>query len=125
MEQYAIPLMANGFSNPKISIADNNNFHLTYEMFPYHHPYVQSTCEADTSKACVIEHVSIAYNDYDKLNELDLGRTPVAAKEIKTKMKSSQVMHMSAGDAKADYATYDLTNKECARINQASLNWAL
>lgn len=52
-------------------------------------------------------------------------KAALSAFEIKTKLKSNQYIHQQAGMPNADFKTLDQQGNECAKINQAVLDWAM
>lgn len=67
----------------------------------------------------VSEHV------YDLGERLDTGFTHATAREIRLKMKSSQMFHIYSDNPKATTKEYDFDVSPCARINAAAYQWAL
>jgi len=100
------------FTNKKAVLVNDDNFHPADQVVPYHHPDIFNNC-TDEESACVVKHISITENVYNKLDETSLGKTPLAANEMRVKMKSSQVMHQAAGEADASYEDLDLKMTEC------------
>ena len=79
---------------------------------------------ADHSGPCAVNHISCTQNIYDKLDELDLGKTPIAATSMRVKFKSSQSIHWAAREADADFNELDNDLTKCLDINQESFDWA-
>lgn len=44
--------------NSLITVTNNDNTHVASQVVPYHHPEVEGTCDASTTEACSIEHIS-------------------------------------------------------------------
>ena len=63
-------------------------------------------------------------NEYDLLNELDLGKTPIASKSMRVKFKSSQSVHIAGRESDADFDALDKKLTECQTVNQEVLDWA-
>jgi hypothetical protein len=95
VEERALNVMVGDFLDPSVTLVNNDNFHPAAETIHYHHPEISNSC-ADTTGACTVQHVSINTNEYDRLNELDLGKTPIAATEMKAKFKSIQQLRLDA-----------------------------
>lgn len=58
------------------------------------------------------------------MDELDLGKTPIAATSMRVKFKSSQSIHWAAREADADFNTLDNDLTKCRDVNQESFDWA-
>lgn len=52
VQKDAVQTMAGTFSNKRISISDDDEFHKTSDLFPYHHPILAGQCDADTKSNC-------------------------------------------------------------------------
>jgi hypothetical protein len=107
VQNEVIPAMIGDLGNPLISIKNDDNFHRAATVYPYHHPELQGQCPVKVGEPCEIFHFSVTENVYNKLNELDTGKTAVSAYEMRAKLKSSQSMHIAAGEADADFAALD------------------
>jgi hypothetical protein len=94
------------FTNKNAVLVNDDNFHPASEISPYHHPALTNNC-TDSTSACVVAHISITENVYHKLDEMSLGKTPIAAYEMRTKMKSSQKLHQEAGEKDASFDELD------------------
>ena len=88
VEENALQILVGDLEDKTVTLVNNDNFHPASEVVHYHHPSVDSDC-ADTDGTCTVNHISITENVYDTLNELDLGLTPIAAKSMRVKLKSS------------------------------------
>jgi hypothetical protein len=99
------------FANEEAVLINDDNFHPASEISPYHHPNLTSNCTSDS--ACVVSHISITENVYHKLDETVLAKTPIAAYEMRAKMKSSQAMHQFAGEKDASFELLDQKKTEC------------
>ena len=88
VEENALKILVGDIADSTVTLVNNDNFHPASEVVHYHHPEVDSDC-ADQDGACTVNHISITENIYDRLNELDLGKTPIAAKSMRVKLKSS------------------------------------
>ena len=117
VQEMAIPLLIGQLQNALTSIVNEDNFHSAEEVHPYHHPELEGSCPLDGTTACTIKHLSVTQNAYNHLNELDTGKQPVSAYEMRVKMKSSQYMHQAAGEVDASFEALDLQGDECQRIN--------
>jgi len=51
----------------------------------------------------VIKHTSVTENAYSMLDEMDTGSVSISAYEMRVKLKSSQSMHIAAGEASANF----------------------
>lgn len=89
-----------------MTLVNNDNFHRASTIIPYHHPEQTTDC-ADKSGPCTVNHISCSQNIYDKLNELDLGMTPIASTSMRVKFKSVQSAHIAAREVEADFKTLD------------------
>ena len=102
---------------------NNDNFHPASEVFPYNHPELNTDCDSQTGP-CTVNHFSVTQNHYDMLNELDLGKTPIAATSMRVKLKSSQSVHKMAREPDADFDLLDMKLTECRDIDQEVFDWA-
>lgn len=126
VEKRALKTLVGPITNPNVTVYDSDNFHRASTVYPYHHPQITHTCETDTDAPCEVYHISCSENVYDLLDEFaDLGKTPIAATEVKLKMKSSQSIHVAAGETDASYEDLDDQWDECQRVNQEVLDWAI
>lgn len=121
----ALKTLVGPITNPNVIVHDSDNFHRASTVYPYHHPQITHTCEENTENSCEVYHISCSENVYDLLDELDLGKTAIAATEVKLKMKSSQSIHVAAGETDASYEDLDDQWDECQRVNQEVLDWAI
>lgn len=124
VSERALQTLVGDFANSNISLHNDDNFHRASTVYPYHHPEIAQDCKS-ASGACTVEHISITENAYATLNELDLGTTPIAAIDMKVKLKSSQSLHWAAGEADASYDVLDQQWDECQRVNQEVMDWAV
>jgi len=108
IQEMAIPLLIGQLQNELISVINEDNFHPAEEVHPYHHPELEGTCPLDGTTACEIKHFSVTQNAYNHLSEFDTGRQDISAYEMRVKMKSSQIIHQSAGEADASFEALDL-----------------
>jgi len=86
-------------------------------LFPYHHPELTFNCDTQ-SGPCDVTHISVTQNSYEWLNELDLGKTPIAATSMRVKLKSSQIIHIASREPDADFDLLDMQLTECQAIDQ-------
>ena len=93
--------------NKNISLINNDNFHTAASVFPFHHPEVESTCDASTAFPCVVEHISNTQLSYNKFDDWKLSKAALSAYEIKLKSKSNQYIHQSAGQTDASFELLD------------------
>lgn len=75
--------------NPNITVRNDDSFHPASEVFPYHHPETDGSCASDVTKPCEVVHISVTENSYGSSNEDKLSNKPIAAYEMKTKIKSN------------------------------------
>lgn len=95
---------------------NDDNFHKASELFPFHHPEIDSDC-LDKTGPCSVTHYSVTQNKYDKLNELDLGKTPIASQSMRVKFKSVTSLHVAAREADASFEQLDQQGTECANLD--------
>jgi len=120
VSEYAVPTLVGSFKNSNIALEDDNNFHRSSTVYPYHHPHITSSCETAGSSACTIQSVSNSMNIYDSLKENQITRTAISASEIRAKMKSNQAYRIAAGEdvsSDDDFNALDMVGDECQRIN--------
>ena len=144
------------WGGPAVSLDIRDSFHRLYTMPPVgtvHLPQIYdgegggtfevgdewnlkgTVCPAITSTTtsevtCSLKISTVSQSIYNVIDtELDTGFQPVAATEIKTKMRSRQSSWVAAGNATASFDALDGGYKTtfpnlCAEINQRSLDWA-
>ena len=112
IEERALKTLVGDLNDPQVSLVNNDNFHPASEVYPYHHPEVSGDCN-DHSGPCTVNHFSVTQNVYSHLDELDLGKTPIAARSMRVKMKSSQSIHWAARESDADFDLLDNKLTEC------------
>mmetsp|Transcript_24346 Transcript_24346/g.35707 ORF Transcript_24346/g.35707 Transcript_24346/m.35707 type:complete len:589 (+) Transcript_24346:59-1825(+) len=96
-----------------------------------------------TPVGCELNITTVTQHNYDNSGEVDIwrlhfsvpwidtGYLPIAARELKTKLKSRQAIWEAAGVLNASFTETDKpaaaggTGDRCAEINQASIDWAL
>ena len=76
--------------NSLITVTNNDNTHPASEVFPYHHPETDGTCDASTTEACSIEHISNTQVNWPSFNDKKIQKNQLSAKEVMTKIKSRQ-----------------------------------
>ena len=123
VEERALKTLVGNLADPQVNLVNNDNFHPASQVLPYHHPELTSDCDA-RSGPCDVTHISVTQNTYDKLNELDLGTTPIAATSMRVKLKSSQAVHKASREPDADFALLDQQLTECQAIDQEVFDWA-
>lgn len=106
----------------KVQVSNDDNFHLVQDTHPIHLPTITSTC--DGSKSCDVDTVTVSENHYSSKDSLDTGYFPIAATEMKTKLKSRQSLQAAAGIANPDFSVTDETGNRCADINDVAIKWA-
>eukprot|EP00347_Sterkiella_histriomuscorum_P013074 403366122 len=122
ISQRAMNVMAGDIPNSLVSLENDDQFHLAYTVYPYHHPQFNNTC-ADATIPCTLYTITTTENIYDSLSE-DNGLHPVGATEMKTKFKSRQEIWIQAGKKDADYHQLDEVTDRCKEINEDALQWA-
>lgn len=116
-------IMAGEIPNKLVSISNDDNFHLAYTVYPYHHPQLNNTCEDTKSKTnCTIYAISTTENIYESSD--DDGVHAVGATEMKTKLKSREAIWIAAGDKTADFHQLDEVTDRCSEINAYTIKWA-
>lgn len=121
MQENALRIMAGSISS-KVTIQDNNNYHLVDDTNPVHLPHVNTTC--DGKSKCTMKTTTVSEQHYNKLWDQDTGKQPISASEIKTKLVSRQNLQESAGIADADFHETDEEGFRCADINDYAIEWA-
>ena len=85
-----------------------------------------TSCDDSSDKAkCTLKTISVTENYYNRLDQFDTGKYPIAANEMKAKLLSRQSIQTAAGNKTADFHENDEVGQRCAEINQASLDLAL
>mmetsp|Transcript_9527 Transcript_9527/g.12987 ORF Transcript_9527/g.12987 Transcript_9527/m.12987 type:complete len:243 (+) Transcript_9527:553-1281(+) len=112
IQERALKTLVGNLSDPQVTLVNDDNFHRASTVYPYHHPELSGDC-ADHSGPCTVKHISVTQNEYDKLNELDLGKTPIGATSMRVKLKSSQSIHWQAREPDADFNALDRKLTEC------------
>lgn len=128
MAEHAVKTFIGEFEKPNVSLSVDDNFHRSGSLFPYHHPKIETSCATVGSSDCTIEVITNTMNTYHLLDEhVDTGKTPIAAKEMRAKMKSVQAYRTAAGEdvhGNDAYERLDGQRTECQRVNQAAWDWA-
>jgi len=124
IQDTAVNMFAGKLADKHVTLVDSDNFHPASETIHYHHPDLSSDCVTDANKSCTVSHISITENIYDKLKEDKIAKTPIAATEMRAKIKSIQSIHQAAGETTADFTTLDLGGNECQLLLNASISWA-
>ena len=120
-------IMGGDISWADADITTDDNFHRVYTMPPWgdvHLPQTTSCDQADDAK-CTLETISVTENYYNRLEQFDTGKYPIAANEMKAKLLSRQAIQVAAGNKTANFHETDEVGNRCAEINQASLDLAL
>ena len=123
IEERALFTLVGDLADKDVTLRNNDNFHPASEVYPYHHPELKGDCRK-TEGPCTLEHVSVTQNEYDILDELDLGKTPIASKSMRVKFKSSQIIHIKGREEDASFDELDLKLTECRDVNREVLAWA-
>jgi len=113
-----------GDLNSKVTLVNDDNFHRVDSINPVHLPIVNTSCDANPSKHCELDSITVSENIYDTLDSLDTGYYPIAASEMKTKISSRQRVQEHAGHPDADFHQLDEVGNRCADINQYAIIWA-
>jgi hypothetical protein len=99
-----------------------NTFRESWDIFPFFHAHILNAC--NPSDRCVMRLENVAQNVYSFEDEnIDDARQPVAASEIRVKMKSRQAIWVAAGLGVHDFHSTDEWDV-CAEINKEALKWA-
>lgn len=123
VEERALKTLVGDLTDPQVNLKNSDNFHPASELFPYHHPELDSNCDTQ-SGPCDVSHISVTENHYDRLDELDLGKTPIAATSMRVKLKSSQAVHKAAREPNANFDELDMKLTECRDMDQEVFDWA-
>ena len=103
--------------------------HSVSDVRPFHLPHIFSPPPGhacNTSAHCAINLTTLTEPVYDSRDALDTGLYPIAATELRAKMKSRQAVWQAAGVSAADFQTLDRDNTSiCRSINEASYAAAL
>lgn len=76
-------------------IVTDDNFHRVYTMPPSGHVHLPETtsCADQTDEAkCTLNTISVTENYYNRLEQFDTGKYPIAANEMKAKLLSRQAV---------------------------------
>jgi hypothetical protein len=65
---YTQKMMGGPFTNTKISVSNDDNFHMVQSINPVHLPSVTTSCAKDTTTACVLKTITVSENKYDFLD---------------------------------------------------------
>ena len=115
--------MGGTISDKHASIETQDNFHRVYTVDPVHLPEIDNKCDGKTT--CTLKSITVTENYYNRLNDMDTGKTEIGAIEMKAKLMSRQSVQVDAGDPKSDFHKDDEVGNRCGDINAASLKWAL
>jgi len=108
---------------PAISVVDSDVMHPVSQI-PIHLPHVNNTC-TEPDSTCTLLTSTVTENIYGPHQASDNPFYPLAATEMRTKLKSRQALQIAAGIADADFKTLDGTGTRCGELNQFVFNWAL
>ena len=117
-EQAAV-LMAGDI--PHVTIQDTSAFHESWRMFPFFHAHILNSCPL--GQDCVMHLDNSVQNVYSMQDNYDTAFDPVAASQMRVKMKSRQAVLQAAGYGVQDFKHTDEWDA-CAAINQKALEWA-
>ena len=122
-------MMGGDLSWANADIVTDDNFHQVYTMPPVGNVHLPETTSCDKSSEdktkCTLKTISVTENLYDRLDQFDTGKFPIAATEMKAKLLSRQSIQTAAGNKDADFHKTDEVGNRCAEINQAALDLAL
>lgn len=72
--EYAQKVMA-GLQDPRLSevkLVNDDNYHKSADLFPYHHPQIWNNC-AKPDSSCVVNISTVSQVVYNTLDDLDTG----------------------------------------------------
>ena len=121
--EHAQKTMAGDLASLNADITTVDNFHQVYTVTPVHLPEIDNKCDGKTK--CTLKTISVTENFYNRLDQFDTGKYPIAADEMKAKLMSRQSVQTAAGNANPDFHTLDEEGNRCADINKEALQWAL
>jgi len=150
--EYSQPLMG-ALSDRGVRVVATDSIHRVTETDPdCHHPHVHGAegannanpgdgttppiCDAPND-SCMLNITTITEHVYHSGGEVDIwrihfgperldtGYLPIAAAEMRTKLKSRQAVWNAAGILDANYTELDQDMQACMEINQAAVDWAL
>eukprot|EP00352_Strombidinopsis_acuminata_P005277 CAMPEP_0176372020 /NCGR_PEP_ID=MMETSP0126-20121128/25105_1 /TAXON_ID=141414 ORGANISM="Strombidinopsis acuminatum, Strain SPMC142" /NCGR_SAMPLE_ID=MMETSP0126 /ASSEMBLY_ACC=CAM_ASM_000229 /LENGTH=441 /DNA_ID=CAMNT_0017731709 /DNA_START=295 /DNA_END=1623 /DNA_ORIENTATION=+ len=99
MAEHAVKTFIGEFEKENIHLSVDDNFHRSSSLFPFHHPSIETSCATTGSSECTVEVITNTMLTYKLLEEhVDTGKTPIAAKEMRAKMKSIQAYRTAAGE---------------------------
>lgn len=90
----------------------------------------------DSPNGCGLDITTVTQQNYDNSGEVDLWRLhfsvdkldtgflPIAARELKAKLKSREAVYQAAGVQDVNFTETDGQLDRCAEINQAAIDWA-
>lgn len=107
VSERALAVLVGSLASKNVTLVNYDDFHPAAETVHYHHPELDSDCDETASEECTITHYSVTENTYSTLKEDKISQTPIAAKEMRVKLKSSQIIHQDAAEKDADFATLD------------------
>ena len=106
---------------PGVTLKVTNVFHESWRMYPFFHAHILNNCIQGEN--CVIHIDNSAQNVYSRQDRMDTAFSPVAASQMRVKLKSRQSILQAAGYDKPDFKTTDEWDV-CAAINQQAFDWA-
>ena len=95
--------------------------HSVSDVRPFHLPHIFNPPPGhacNTSTHCAINLTTLTEPVYDSRDALDTGLYPIAATELRAKMKSRQAVWQAAGVSAADFQTLDRDNTSICRVDQ-------
>ena len=109
-----------------ITISSVDAVHAVSEITPIHLPHIWSNC-SDPKSTCSIQVTTVTQPIYSDLDSLDTGFYYQSASELRVKLKSRQSLLLAAGvnPSLIQFNATDTAGYNCAKINQASYDWAL
>jgi hypothetical protein len=67
-----------GLQDPRLTevqLTNDDNYHKSADLFPYHHPQIWNTCSKPDS-SCVLNISTVSQVVYNTLDDLDTGAKP-------------------------------------------------
>lgn len=105
-----------------VKLSSEDNFHRVWTTNPVHLPQFNNTCDGHST--CTLNSVTVTELIYTSLDVMDTGSFPIAALEMRTKLKSRQATQKAAGAPDLDFHKLDEEGDRCADINDAAIKYA-
>jgi hypothetical protein len=130
--QVAQVVMGTASSDPSfptsITINAVDAVHDVDEITPVHLPHIWHNCTGgESGSKCSVNVTTVTQPIYATLDGLDTGFYYQSASELRVKLKSRQSLLLAAGvdPSTINFNVTDTSGYNCARINNASYQWAL